>query len=127
MAGSVATLQFDVARMAAAAPEGYALATEIAEWLVVRGVPFRQAHEISGAAVQVAESRSVELSELTDEELAQISEHLDGTVRQALDPHAAIAARARFGGTAPARVREQLAALRQQLEVWSKWAQASQG
>ena len=48
MAGSVATLRFDTERMAAAAPEGFALATEIAEWLVQRGMPFREAHEVVG-------------------------------------------------------------------------------
>lgn len=49
MAGMIATLEFNTERMAASAPQGFALATEIADWLVVRGVPFRDAHEISGA------------------------------------------------------------------------------
>ena len=65
MAGSVATLRFDTDRMAAAAPEGFALATEIAEWLVQRGMPFREAHEVSGACVRAAEARGVELWDLT--------------------------------------------------------------
>ncbi len=57
MAGSVATLRFDTERMAASAPEGFSLATEIAEWLVGQGVVFRDAHEISGACVRSAEAR----------------------------------------------------------------------
>ena len=57
MAGLVATLRFDVDRMAALAPAGYTLATDVAEWLVRRGVPFRIAHEAAGAAVRTAEGR----------------------------------------------------------------------
>ncbi|MGA1481312.1 MAG: argininosuccinate lyase, partial [Candidatus Nanopelagicales bacterium] len=59
--GMVATLRFDTIRMSTSAPEGFALATDIAEWLVKRGVPFRDAHEIAGACVREAESRGVEL------------------------------------------------------------------
>jgi len=123
IAGSVATLRFDSERMAAAAPEGYALATEIAEWLVQRGMPFREAHEVSGACVRVAEVRGVELWELTDEELADASPALSPEVRDRLTARAAVAARDRFGGTAPARVRDQLADLRGELVRWTGWAQ----
>ena len=125
MAGSVATLRFDTARMAASAPEGFALATEIAEWLVQRGVPFRDAHEISGACVRAAEVRGVELWDLTDDELAAISPLLTPEVRDRLSAQAAVDARSRFGGTAPIRVTEQLAALRVQAAQWSHWAQAN--
>ena len=125
MAGSVATLRFDTARMAASAPEGFALATEIAEWLVQRGVPFRDAHEISGACVRAAEVRGVELWDLTDDELAGISPALTPEVRERLSAQAAVDARSRFGGTAPIRVTEQLAALRVQAAQWSDWARAN--
>ena len=77
MAGLVGTLTFDVERMAALAPAGYTLATDIAEWLVRQGVPFRVAHEAAGAAVRVAEERGVGLDELTDDELAAISPGAD--------------------------------------------------
>ena len=97
MAGSVATLRFDTARMAASAPEGFALATEIAEWLVQRGVPFRDAHEISGACVRAAEIRGVELWDLTDEELAGIS--------RAPHPRGARTAQRPGGGGRPVTVR----------------------
>ena len=122
MTGSVATLRFDTARMAAAAPEGFALATEIAEWLVQRGMPFRQAHEVAGGCVRVAEVRGVELWELTDDELAGVSPVLTTEVRERLSARSAIEERARFGGTAPARVREQLASLRGRIRAWSAWS-----
>ena len=69
MTGCVATLRFDVERMAASAPQGFALATDIAEWLVLQGVPFREAHEIAGGCVRRAEARGVELWDLSDDEL----------------------------------------------------------
>ena len=112
MAGMIATLAFNTERMAASAPQGFALATEIADWLVVRGVPFRDAHEISGACVAAAEARGVELWDLTDTELSAASPHLTPAVREVLSTEGALATRSRFGGTAPVRVREQLAAAR---------------
>jgi argininosuccinate lyase len=108
MTGMTATLTFHPDRLRAAAPEGFALATEIADWLVLRGVPFRDAHEVSGACVAAAEARGVELWELTDDELAAASEHLSPDVREVLSAEAALASRSRPGGTAPQRVREQL-------------------
>ena len=71
MAGLVGTLRFDVDRMAELAPLGYTLATDVAEWLVRRGVPFRVAHEAAGAAVRAAEARGVGLEDLADAELAE--------------------------------------------------------
>jgi argininosuccinate lyase len=125
MAGSVATLRFDTARMAASAPEGFALATEVAEWLVQRGMPFRDAHEVAGACVRAAEARGVELWDLTDAEFAAISSELTPEVRERLTAQAAVAARSQFGGTAPVRVREQLAALAEQVGGWAAWAAAN--
>ena len=122
MTGSVATLRFDTARMAASAPEGFALATEIAEWLVQVGMPFRQAHEVAGACVRAAEVRGVELWELTDDELAAVSPALQPQVRERLSAEAAVAARSRHGGTAPVRVREQLDQLRRRTARWAAWA-----
>jgi argininosuccinate lyase len=125
MAGSVATLRFDAARMAASAPEGYALATEIAEWLVAGGMPFRQAHEVAGACVRAAEGRGVELWDLSDEELLKISPALNAGLHDRLSAAAAVRARSRFGGTAPARVRGQLGGLRSQVDGWRRWAAAN--
>lgn len=111
MAGLVASLTFDVERMAALAPAGYTLATDIAEWLVRQGVPFRSAHEAAGAAVRTAEGRGVGLDELTDDELAAISPKLTPEVRDVLTIEGSVAARDSRGGTAPTRVAEQLDAV----------------
>ncbi len=112
MAGLVATLHFDLDRMAALAPAGYTLATDVAEWLVRRGVPFRVAHETAGAAVRAAESRGVGLDELTDDELAGISADLTPQVREVLSVAGSVASRNARGGTAPERVTAQLATVR---------------
>ena len=112
MAGLVATLSFDVERMAALAPAGYTLATDVAEWLVRRGVPFRVAHETAGAAVRAAESRGVGLEDLTDDELAAVSADLTPQVREVLSVAGSVASRNARGGTAPERVADQLNGLR---------------
>ena len=85
-----------------------ALATDIAEWLVRQGVPFRVAHESAGACVRTCEQRGIELWELTDADLAAVSEHLTPGVREVLSVGGSLASRDGRGGTAPARVREQL-------------------
>ena len=108
MAGLVATLHFDVARMAALAPAGYTLATDIAEWLVRRGVPFRVAHETAGAAVRAAEARGVGLEDLTDDDLAQIAGDLTPEVREVLTVTGSVSSRNARGGTAPEQVVRQL-------------------
>ena len=113
MAGLVATLVFDVDRMAALAPVGYTLATDVAEWLVRRGVPFRVAHETAGAAVRAAEGRGVGLDELSDGELAAISAELSPEVRQVLTVDGSVASRNARGGTAPEQVASQLQTVRQ--------------
>jgi argininosuccinate lyase len=112
MAGLVSSLTFDVERMAALAPAGYALATDIAEWLVRQGVPFRSAHEAAGAAVRVAEGRGVGLEELSDDELAAISPELTPQVRDVLTIEGSVSSRDARGGTAPSQVAGQLARVR---------------
>ncbi|WP_051075812.1 argininosuccinate lyase [Saccharothrix espanaensis] len=112
LTGMIATIRFDTARMAEVAPAGFTLATDIAEWLVRQGVPFRVAHEAAGECVQAAESRGVGLDELTDAEFAAISPHLTPEVRGVLTVEGSIASRDAHGGTAPDRVAEQLKRLR---------------
>ena len=122
MTGMIRTLEFDTARMGASAPEGYALATDIAEWLVRQGVPFRKAHEIAGACVKVAEERGVELWDLTDADFASIDPSLQPEVREVLTVEGALASRNAFGGTAPIRVSEQVNALvLQTSEARKRW------
>jgi argininosuccinate lyase len=110
--GMVATLGFRTERMASLAPQGFSLATDVAEWLVRKGVPFRVAHELAGACVRRCEELGVELDELTDEQFAEISPHLTPGVREVLTVEGSISSRSGRGGTAPDRVTEQLAELR---------------
>ncbi|MDD7815193.1 argininosuccinate lyase [Mycobacterium sp. CSUR Q5927] len=121
MAGLVGTLRFDTERMAELAPAGYTLATDIAEWLVRQGVPFRVAHEAAGAAVKAAEQRGVGLDELTDAELAAISSELTPQVREVLTVEGSVASRDARGGTAPARVADQLAGLAERTARQRQW------
>ncbi len=110
--GMVATLAFDEERMAELAPQGFSLATDVADHLVRQGVPFREAHEISGALVRLCEERGLELHEPSDADYAAIDPRLTGDVRDVLTVEGSLASRAGVGGTAPARVAEQLAELR---------------
>jgi len=110
--GMVSTLRFHTARMEALAPQGFALATDVAEWLVREGVAFREAHEIAGACVRLCEARGVELWDLTDQDLASVSPSLQPGVRSVLTVQGSLAARSAKGGTAPQRVAEQLDAVR---------------
>ncbi|MFI5100146.1 MAG: argininosuccinate lyase [Actinomycetes bacterium] len=123
--GMVATLTFDTDRMAAAAPDGFALATDIAEWLVRAGVPFREAHEIAGACVLTCEQRGIELVDLSDSDLLAISPALQPAVRDVLSVEGSLKARSAFGGTAPDRVREQLARLRPVVAAGATWGGAA--
>jgi argininosuccinate lyase len=112
MAGLVSTLKFDTQRMADLAPAGYTLATDIAEWLVRKGVPFRVAHEAAGAAVKVAETRGVGLDDLTDDEVAAITPDLTPDVREVLTIDGSVNSRDARGGTAPIQVAKQLSVVR---------------
>ena len=106
--GQMATLSFDTERMAALAPQGFSLATDVAEWLVRQGVPFREAHELAGSCVRACEERGVELDGLSDEDFATIDPRLTPAVREVLTVEGSVASRDGRGGTAPERVREQL-------------------
>ncbi len=113
--GMVATMTFHTERMAELAPQGFSLATDVAEHLVRSGVAFRVAHEVAGACVQVAEGRGVELADLTDDELGGAHEALAADlpgVRAVLTVEGSIASRSARGGTAPSAVAAQLAELR---------------
>jgi argininosuccinate lyase len=120
-AGMVATLEFDVERLAELAPQGFSLATDVAEWLVRQGVPFREAHELAGACVRRCEERGVELIDLTDDELATISPHLGPGVRQVLTVAGSVASRDARGGTAEPRVRDQLGELGDRTAALAQW------
>jgi argininosuccinate lyase len=120
--GMIATLRFDTVRISMSAPEGFALATDIAEWLVRNGVPFRDAHEVAGACVRAAEERGIELWDLEDAEFAAISAALTPDVREVLSLEGSVSSRASYGGTAPMRVREQLADVGSVVAADAEWA-----
>ena len=116
MTGMVADATFNTDRMRQAAELGYATATDLADWLVREAdIPFREAHHITGAAVKLAEGKGVALDQLSLAELQQIDSRIDDRVFAALSVDASVASRASYGGTAPERVRQQVAAARMAL------------
>ncbi|SEG72951.1 argininosuccinate lyase [Actinacidiphila yanglinensis] len=125
--GMMATLTVHEERMAELAPAGFSLATDIAEWLVRRGVPFRVAHEVAGECVKVCEAEGIELDQLTDEQFAKISAHLTPEVREVLNVRGSLAARDGRGGTAPSAVAVQLAEVKADLAAQHAWATAKRG
>jgi len=120
--GLVSTLEFHTDRLAELAPAGFTLATDVAEWLVRQGVPFRVAHEAAGGCVQAAEARGVGLAELTDAELAAVHPQLTPAVREVLTVSGSIDSRDAHGGTAGVRVAEQLAGVRTTTAKHRAWA-----
>jgi len=120
--GMVRTLRFQTDRMAELAPAGFSLATDVAEWLVRQGVPFRDAHEVAGACVRLCEKRDKELHEMTPQELSAISPHLNEGVLDVLTVEGSLAARNGLGGTAPERVIEQGKAARARVKHFRPWA-----
>ena len=116
MAGMVADSRFETARMRQAAEAGHATATDLADWLVRQAdIPFREAHHITGAAVKLADEKGVALDGLSIGDLKAIDARIDERVFNALSVDASVAARASYGGTAPVRVREQVAAAKKRL------------
>jgi argininosuccinate lyase len=120
--GMIETMRVDVERLAAEAPVGFALATDVADALVRRGVPFRDAHEAVGHLVVWCAANDCDLGDVSDADLAKISEHLVPEIRDVLSVAGAIRARAGHGGTAPDRVAEQLAAARHEIAAHRAWA-----
>ncbi|WP_406289747.1 argininosuccinate lyase [Embleya sp. NBC_00896] len=120
--GMIATLTFHRDRLEELAPAGFSLATDIAEWLVREGTPFRVAHDVAGACVKYCEPRGLELWDLSDDQLAEISPELTPDVRSVLTVLGSVASRDGRGGTAPVRVAEQLADVRTDLAIQRQWA-----
>ena len=112
LAGAVASATFDRERLAAAASDDFALATDVAEALVLLGVPFRAAHEIVGALVRDAERAGTGLRGLPSQRIADAHPDLPARWEELLDPLAATARRSVRGGTAVAAVRQQLSRAR---------------
>lgn len=116
MTGMVTSATFRTDRMRAATETGFPTATDLADWLVrVGGVPFREAHHITGQAVALAEARGVKLDALPLADLQAIDARIDARVYQVLTVEASVASRSSFGGTAPQRVRAAIAAAREEM------------
>jgi argininosuccinate lyase len=116
-ADMLASIEFNRERMAEAASDEFIAATDVADLLVRRGVPFREAHGIVGGVVRAAVERGKRLSELTEEELRELAPQLDGQFYELLDEGSWLESKVSDGGTAMARVRDQLAQARQVLRT----------
>jgi argininosuccinate lyase len=122
LAGLIATMRINADRVSGSAADGHALATDVAEWLVREHVPFRDAHEISGALVAWCDEHGRQLWEVDDGELASVDPRLRPEVRSVLSVPGALAARSAPGGTAPDRVAEQITALGVAADAHAAWA-----
>jgi len=122
MAGMIRTMRVNVDEIRRQAPLGFTLATEVADWLALRGVPFSEAHEITGALVQACEEQGIELADVSTATLAKIDARLDAAVLDHVTLEAAVAARSGYGGTAPSRVAEQIDRLKAAVASQSEWA-----
>ncbi|MFF5264124.1 argininosuccinate lyase [Actinomadura viridis] len=127
MSGLIATMRVNTERLETSAPDGFALATDLAELLVRRGVAFRDAHEVVGHLVVWCQVNDKDFDDLTDEELLKVSPHLTPDVREVLNVQGALASRKAHGGTAPDRVREQMRELRALVNDHAAWAAGSDG
>jgi argininosuccinate lyase len=127
MAGLIATMRVNAQRLRGGASTGFTLATDLAEYLVRRGVPFREAHEVVGHLVVWCQVHDCDLDQVSDSDLAKVSEHLTPDVRQVLTVDGALAARRQHGGTAPERVAEQLGVARAAVHEQAAWASAGLG
>jgi argininosuccinate lyase len=108
--GMVATTTFDREKMAAAAPQGFSLATEVADFLVRAGITFAQAHEAAGRCVALCESKGVQLHELSDSDFVNVHPSLTPEVRNSLTVAGAIASRKTIGATGGVALAKQLSA-----------------
>ena len=106
--GMVATTNFDRAKMLAAAPLGFSLATEIADFLVRAHVPFAEAHEAAGKCVALCEKDGIQLDQLSDQQFNSIHSALNPEIRKVLTVQGAIASRTTFGATGPAAFSDQI-------------------
>ena len=120
--GLVATLTFDTERMEQAAPRGFSLATDVADYLVRQGVPFARAHDIAGLTVKYCEARDIELGDLTADVLGDIAVELDPGVLAVLNIQGSVASRNGRGGTAPEQVKKQLVELGDLFDDHAAWS-----
>jgi argininosuccinate lyase len=116
-ADMVPAIECKQANMYAAAKQGFSTATDLADYLVRKGLPFRDAHEVVGKAVAAALDKGIDLSELSISELQNFSEMIEEDVTEALTLEGSVASRDHIGGTAPEQVRKAVLAAKQKLGV----------
>ncbi|WP_153504717.1 argininosuccinate lyase [Cumulibacter manganitolerans] len=121
VSGMIATMKVNADNVSRGAGAGHALATDIAEWLVRQGVPFREAHEVSGAAVRECDERGCELYDLSAADLAAVDARLTPDVLDVLTVDGALASRSTHGGTAPSAVLTQIENIKSALAEQSAW------
>ena len=116
MAGMVRDLQPDLTALEAAAGAGFSTATDLADWLVMHlGMPFREAHHVTGRAVKLAEARGQDLASLQLDQLQSLEPRITEDVYKVLSPRASCDSRTSYGGTAPVQVRAQIARWKERL------------
>jgi len=114
MTGMIGDLNFDQARLAQAAGDGHTTATDLADWLVrVLGLPFRQAHHVTGTLVQLADQKNCTLAELSLADMQTVEEKITDAVFDVLTVENSVKSRTSYGGTAPDNVRAQAVSARE--------------
>ncbi len=117
MTGMVSDMTANRENLEASAASGFSTATDLADWLVrALGMPFRDAHHVTGALVKMAEDKGCDLPDLSLDEMQSIHDKITKDVFDVLGVHNSVASRMSYGGTAPARVREQVARWKEQLQ-----------
>lgn len=120
--GMISTLKFNIEKIKDSASSGHSLATEIADWLVKKGVTFKQAHEISGKCVKLAEKKNIEVHDLDVSDFISLSDVFDDDIKKVLTVDAALQARTSHSGTSPLNVKNQIARMNENITVLKKWA-----
>ena len=117
MTGMVGNVTFNTARMREVAASGFSTATDLADWLVrEHGLPFREAHHVTGSVVKLCETRGIGLDAITSDDLASVHPALHGSKLPDLSIDGSVASRTSAGGTAPVRVKEAIAAAKKELD-----------
>ena len=120
--GMIETLTFNIEKLKANAESGHSLATEIADYLVKKNISFRTAHEISGKCVKLAESKNLEVHELSLDDLKSVSEHIENDIKLLLTVDAALDSRISYSGTSPKNVQLQIGRMNEKISVLKKWS-----
>jgi argininosuccinate lyase len=120
--GMIQTLSFNTEKLSSNAALGHSLATEIADFLVRKNIPFNQAHEISGKCVKLAESKNMEVHQLSASDLSSVAKELTSDVLDVLTVKASLLARSNYSGTSPVNVKAQIGRMNEKISVLNKWA-----